>query len=212
MMEKSLNSRELKADIQDIHVIETNKKWTQPKNPYSLHIAIAPTKNIDRFECFLEKATEIGIDEVTPIICEHSERKMIKIERMEKIILSAAKQSLKSKLPKINNLTRIKDFIKPVNLGLHFINKLNPVSYMKMSKSQYRGEEDNDYRYEFGLLAQEVDEILKNSNPESTIVTKDQEGFLGMDYKQIIMPLIKSVQELSAEIDRLKAEIEELKK
>ena len=87
------------------------KKWTQPINPYSLHIAIAPTKNNDRFEWFLEKATEIGIDEVTPIICEHSERKMIKIERMEKIILSAAKQSLKSKLPKINNLTRLKDFI-----------------------------------------------------------------------------------------------------
>ena len=107
---------------------------------------------------------------------------------------------------------RLKDFIKPVNLGLQFINKLNPVSYMKISKSQYKGEEDNDYRYEFGLLAQEVDEILKDSNPESTIVTKDQEGFLGMDYKQIIMPLIKSVQELSAEIDRLKAEIEELKK
>ena len=83
---------------------------------------------------------------------------------------------------------------------------------MKMSKSQYKGEEVNDYRYEFGLLAQEVDEILKDSNPESTIVTKDQEGFLGMDYKQIIMPLIKSVQELSAEIDRLRAEIEELKK
>ena len=72
---------------------------------------------------------------------------------------------------------RLKDFIKPVNLGLQFINKLNPVSYMKMSKSQYKGEEDNDYRYEFGLLAQEVDEILKDSNPESTIVTKDQEGF-----------------------------------
>ena len=107
---------------------------------------------------------------------------------------------------------RLKDFIKPVNLGLQFINRLNPVSYMKMSKSQYKGKEDNNYRYELGLLAQEVNEILKDSDPESTIVTEDNEGFLGMDYKQIIMPLIKSVQELSAEIDRLKAEIEELKK
>ena len=63
------------------------KKWNQPKSPYKLHIAIAPTKNNDRFEWFLEKATEIGVDEITPIICEHSERKMIKNQRMEKIIL-----------------------------------------------------------------------------------------------------------------------------
>ena len=87
------------------------KKWNQPQSPYSLHIAIAPTKNNDRFEWFLEKATEIGIDEVTPIICEHSERKMIKNERMEKIILSAAKQSLKSKLPIINKVTSFNDFM-----------------------------------------------------------------------------------------------------
>lgn len=87
------------------------KKWNQPQSSYSLHIAIAPTKNNDRFEWFLEKATEIGIDEVTPIICEHSERKMIKNGRMEKIILSAAKQSLKSKLPKINKMTSFNDFV-----------------------------------------------------------------------------------------------------
>ena len=83
-------------------IFDVIKKWNQSQSPYSLHIAIAPTKNNDRFEWFLEKATEIGIDEVTPIICDNSERKMIKNERMEKIILSAAKQSLKSKLPKIN--------------------------------------------------------------------------------------------------------------
>ena len=92
-------------------IFNVKKKWTQPQSPYSLHIAIAPTKNNDRFEWFLEKATEIGIDEVTPIICEHSERRMIKNERMEKIILSAAKQSLKSKLPKINNVTSFNDFV-----------------------------------------------------------------------------------------------------
>ena len=87
------------------------KKWNQAKKPYSLHIAIAPTKNNDRFEWFLEKVTEIGIDEVTPLICDHSERKIIKNERLEKIILSAAKQSLKSKLPKLNKVTSFKDFM-----------------------------------------------------------------------------------------------------
>ena len=92
-------------------VFNVIKKWNQPQSPYSLHIAIAPTKNNDRFEWFLEKATEIGIDEVTPIICENSERRIIKNERMEKIIVAAAKQSIRSVLPKINKITSFNDFI-----------------------------------------------------------------------------------------------------
>jgi len=79
---------------------------------YYLHIAIAPTKLNDRFEWFLEKATEIGIDEITPIICEHSERKVVKMERMEKIIHVAAKQSLKFNFPKINEPIAFQKFIK----------------------------------------------------------------------------------------------------
>lgn len=81
------------------------------KRDYYLHIAIAPTKNIDRFEWFLEKATEIGIDEITPLLCEHSERKVIKPERLEKIIVSAMKQSYKAFLPKLNPLTDYKTFV-----------------------------------------------------------------------------------------------------
>ncbi|WP_455170423.1 RsmE family RNA methyltransferase, partial [Aegicerativicinus sediminis] len=73
--------------------------------PYYLHILIAPTKNIDRFEWFLEKSTEIGVSEITPIICDNSERKIIKIDRCERIIESAMKQSLKSYKPKLNDLT-----------------------------------------------------------------------------------------------------------
>ena len=63
--------------------------------PYFLHIAVAPTKNIDRVEWFMEKATEMGIDRITPLLCKHSERKVFKKERGDKVILSAAKQSLK---------------------------------------------------------------------------------------------------------------------
>ncbi len=96
---------------------------------------------------------------------------------------------------------------------LFMFNKLNPVSYLKMSKSQYKGEEENnESRYEYGLIAQEVDNILKESDPESSIISEDGEGFLGMDYKQLIMPLINSVQELSEEVERLKNEIKKLKK
>lgn len=72
------------------------------KHDYHLHIAIAPTKNIERLEWFVEKSTEIGIDEITPLICRYSERKIIKAERLEKIIVSAAKQSVKAYFPKLN--------------------------------------------------------------------------------------------------------------
>src|SRR5690554_3993123 len=79
--------------------------------PYHLHLAVAPTKLNDRYEWFLEKATEIGISEITPIICDHSERKIIKAERYEKIILSAMKQSLKAHLPILNEAISFKNFI-----------------------------------------------------------------------------------------------------
>ena len=83
-----------------------NKTWN-----YYLHIAIAPTKNNDRTEWFLEKATEIGIDEITPIICQNSERRVVKLDRFEKIIQSAMKQSLKFHLPKLNEPLKFNEFI-----------------------------------------------------------------------------------------------------
>lgn len=72
---------------------------------FYLHIAIAPTKNIERLEWFLEKITEIGVDEITPILCQNSERKIIKFDRLEKIVVSACKQSVKARFPKLNELT-----------------------------------------------------------------------------------------------------------
>lgn len=82
------------------------------RKPYHLHLAIAPTKNIDRLEWFLEKATEIGVDEITPILCRNSERTQVRLDRLEKILLSAMKQSLKVFLPKLNPLTPLKTFIQ----------------------------------------------------------------------------------------------------
>ncbi len=78
---------------------------------YYLHMAVAPTKNIDRFEWFVEKATEMGVDRITPIYCEHSERKNIKVEREERVILSAVKQSLKGKIPHFDDYTDFKKII-----------------------------------------------------------------------------------------------------
>lgn len=79
---------------------------------YQLHIAVAPTKNIDRMEWFLEKATEIGIQEITPIICEHSERKEVKLDRLNKVLVAAMKQSLKAYMPKINPAISLQQFFK----------------------------------------------------------------------------------------------------
>ncbi|WP_317040455.1 16S rRNA (uracil(1498)-N(3))-methyltransferase [Parapedobacter koreensis] len=87
------------------------------KRPYYLHIAIAPTKNIDRVEWFLEKATEVGIDEVTPLICEHSERKEVKTDRLNKVMVAAMKQSLKAHLPKLNEPVKFADFLDATQRG-----------------------------------------------------------------------------------------------
>lgn len=82
------------------------------KRPFNLHIAIAPTKNINRLEWFLEKATEIGIDEITPIICHHSERRHLKTDRLRKIIVAAMKQSLKAYLPILHEPLSFKQFMQ----------------------------------------------------------------------------------------------------
>lgn len=88
---------------------------------YHLHLAVAPTKMIDRYEWFLEKATEIGVSEITPIICDNSERKFVKTDRFEKILQSAMKQSLHNYLPKLNEPIPFKDFIKQNIEGLLLI-------------------------------------------------------------------------------------------
>jgi len=91
-----------------------NHEQERGKIDYKIHIAVAPTKNIKRFEWFLEKATEMGIDEITPIITEHSERRDMKVERSNRVITSAMKQSLKAYHPKLNEPTKFTDFLKKV--------------------------------------------------------------------------------------------------
>ena len=88
---------------------------------YHLHLAVAPTKMNDRFETFLEKATEIGIDKITPIICDHSERKVVKINRFERVLQSAMKQSLHYTLPEITEAISFKEFIQQHHDGQKFI-------------------------------------------------------------------------------------------
>lgn len=86
-----------------------------------LHLAMAPTKNMDRIEWFAEKATEIGFDELSFVNCRFSERKVIKTERIEKIVVSAVKQSLKARKPLVNELTDFGKFIQQKFEGQKFI-------------------------------------------------------------------------------------------
>lgn len=95
--------------------------FQEPLWPCHLHIAMAPTKNMDRNEWFAEKATEIGFDELTFLNCRFSERKVIKTERIEKIVISAIKQSLKARLPILNEMTDFDKFISRNFEGQKFI-------------------------------------------------------------------------------------------
>jgi len=109
----------LASDNKCIVEVLSIKKSPEPK--FRLHLAVAPTKMNDRFEWFLEKATEIGIQEITPIFCDRSERKSVNKERFEKIILSAMKQSNETYLPKLNEAISFKEFVKQKNEGLQLI-------------------------------------------------------------------------------------------
>lgn len=102
-----------------LQVLEAQKDFS--KRNHHLHIAVAPTKNIDRFEWFLEKATEIGIDEITPIICDRSERKEIKHDRSNKIITAAIKQSLKAFHPVLNPQISFREFVLKASADAKFI-------------------------------------------------------------------------------------------
>lgn len=100
----------LQADIKSCvaKVLEIEK---EAESGYYLHMAVAPTKMNDRYEWFLEKATEIGVDEITPIICDHSERKVVKLNRFERVLQSAMKQSLHLSFPKLNEPVSFSEFV-----------------------------------------------------------------------------------------------------
>lgn len=114
------------ARIADAHPKKTQLQITEVRQEYGkrnhyLHIAVAPTKNIERLEWFLEKATEIGIDEVSLILCQRSERKEAKTDRLNKIITSAIKQSLKAYHPQLNSLTPFSKLVQSYHEGQKFI-------------------------------------------------------------------------------------------
>lgn len=151
------------ADLRNCIAIITSKTL-QPKRSYSIHLAVAPTKMNDRYEWFLEKATEIGINTITPIICDHSERKIIKAERFEKVLQSAMKQSLNCYLPKLNEAILFKDFINQDFKGQLFIAHCEDTN-KKSLKQQLKANTDVTILIgpEGDFSVKEIETAIKNS-------------------------------------------------
>ena len=100
-------------------VVSVQEGWGG--HPYYLRMAVCPTKNIDRYEWFVEKAVELGVDEIVPVIGEHSERRVVRADRLQKIAVAAAKQSLKGSVPVIAEPISVRDFIAPCQYDIRLI-------------------------------------------------------------------------------------------
>ncbi len=152
-------------------VIQIEGFSTLPSRPYQLKVAIAPTKNIDRFEWFVEKATEIGIDEITPIICQNSERRILNLERIQKVLVSAMKQSGQAFLPRLNSSISLEEFSKSELVGLGFIAHCKPLPKFPLKQVL---ETPNSKIFNL-LIGPEGDFTL------AEISTMDQKGYKGLD-------------------------------
>ena len=138
--------------------VKITKETFQEPDKFYTHIVVAPTKMNDRLEWFLEKATEIGIHEITPIICDHSERKVYKIDRAEKIIQAAMKQSLHYYIPKINEPISFAQFVKSNIGGQKFIAHCE-----ETDKKSFKNEVKNDEKVTI-LIGPEGDFSTKEIN------------------------------------------------
>lgn len=148
---------------------EILKVEKQAPTPYNLHLAVAPTKMNDRYEWFLEKATEIGIQEITPVFCDHSERKKIKIERFERVLQSAMKQSLHFYMPKLNEAVAFSDFVKNKSESARFIAHC----------------EDEKQRQSFRKLLQPNQDVTVLIGPEGDFSSEEIENALNQGWQPI---------------------------
>ncbi len=105
--------------------------------PYKLHLAVAPLKSNERFEWLLEKCTELGVTEISPVWCEHSERRIAKPERWQRIVESALKQSLRDHLPVLNEPVEFQDWVRATKSHTRFLAhcrdtpRMGPLSWLK---------------------------------------------------------------------------------
>lgn len=126
-----------KAKVEILEKTALPLSWTN-----NITIAIAPTKHLDRMEWMVEKLTEIGVNQIIPLLCRYSERKEIKVERLEKIAISAMKQSLKATLPTISPITPIKKLIEQFNVSQKFIAYCDKSIPRKLFSNEYKANTD----------------------------------------------------------------------
>lgn len=128
------NDNPRKMEVEIIETINESLAWDT-----FITIAVAPTKNMDRMEWLVEKLTEIGVNRFVPLLCRHSERKELKIDRLQRIAISAMKQSLKATLPEIMPMTPFSDFIKNDDSEAKFIAYCDPTIPRKLLAKEYNG-------------------------------------------------------------------------
>lgn len=109
-----------------------------PKSKYQIHIAIAPTKNIDRIEWFAEKTTELGIHEISFISCKNSERKVVNLERIQKKVISAMKQSGQAWLPVLHPIKSFEKLLR--DKGLNYIAHVDPLNTVQLKQAERNGD------------------------------------------------------------------------
>lgn len=176
------NPKKCTAEITEV------KKEYEKKN-YYLHLVVAPTKNMERLEWFVEKATEIGIDEITLIKCEHSERTIVKTERLNKVAVSAMKQSVKAYIPKINEVISFTDCIKQNFSGQKFI------AHCQQNSPSFQGGDK-------GLVKTYLKNLyIKNKN---TLILIGPEGDFSKE--EVALALKNNFQEISLGNSRLRTE------
>jgi len=173
------------AKVIDAHASETKvevleKQLFAPKN-YQLHIAIAPNKSMDRFEWFLEKATELGISEITPIFTQRTIRNKLRLDRLEKIVLAAMKQSMNPYLPKLNEAVDFKSFFQNI-----------PTDCTKLIANCLEGEKLS------------LKTVLEKSKSENFICLIGPEG--DFTPEEVKLALAHQFQTLSLGEDRLRTE------
>ena len=150
-------------------------------HPYRLHLAVCPTKNNDRYEWFAEKACEIGFDELSPIIGEHSERRVLKTARVEKILTSAAKQSLKAAVPVVNEPVSVKEFIRSFSHGDGFPQETSPAGTDGQLKLiAYCFDDEN-------IPRRSIKEVLNGYNGDDIVIMIGPEGDFSHDEAKLAL-------------------------
>ncbi len=129
-----VNDNPRKMEVEIIETIREKPAWDT-----FITIAVAPTKNMDRMEWLIEKLTEIGVNRFVPLLCRHSERKDMKTDRLQRIAISAMKQSLKATLPEILPMTSFSDFITSDKSESRFIAYCDPTIPRKLLAKEYKG-------------------------------------------------------------------------